>query len=64
MVIQLLAAVFRYVMVRFNERFAEEYKQKPANLPEEWEKITHEEALESLKELREKASDFMTLSSG
>ncbi|CAL8361885.1 unnamed protein product [Merluccius merluccius] len=61
---QTLCAYWRYVMVRFNERFAEEYKQKPANLPEEWEKITHEEALESLKELREKASDFMTLSSG
>lgn len=54
MVIQLLATVFRYVMARFNERFAEDYDQKPANLPEEWEKITKEEALGSLKEIREK----------
>ena len=49
-------------MVRFNERFAEEYEKKPADLPEEWKKITQEEALESLKQI--KPSDFMTLSSG
>ncbi|XP_056138795.1 interferon-induced very large GTPase 1 [Lampris incognitus] len=42
-------AYWRYVLVRFNERFAEEYEQQPAHLPEEWEKITKEEALESLK---------------
>ncbi|CAL8353783.1 unnamed protein product [Lota lota] len=52
---QTLDAYWRYVMARFNERFAEEYEQKPANLPEEWKKITQEEALESLKEIREKA---------
>ena len=62
MVIKLLVAVCRYVMVRFNERFAEEYEKKPADLPEEWKKITQEEALESLKQI--KPSDFMTLSSG
>lgn len=41
-------------MVRFNERFAKEYEQKPANLPEEWGRITQEEALGSLKEIKEK----------
>ncbi|KAJ3590857.1 hypothetical protein NHX12_008805 [Muraenolepis orangiensis] len=52
---QKLCSYWRYVMVRFNERFAEEYEQKPANLPEEWKKITQEEALGSLNEIREKA---------
>lgn len=36
-------------MARFNERFAKEYKQEPANIPEEWKKITKEEALYSVK---------------
>jgi len=49
-----LATVCRYVMARFNERFAKEYEQKPANLPEEWGRITQEEALGSLKEIKEK----------
>lgn len=37
-------------MARFNERFAKEFKQEPAQIPEEWKKITEEEALHSLKE--------------
>lgn len=41
---------YRYVLARFNERFAKEYKQDPAKIPEEWKKITENEALASLKE--------------
>lgn len=37
-------------MARFNERFAKEYEQEPAKIPEDWKKITEEEALYSLKE--------------
>lgn len=42
--------ICRYVLVRFNERFAKEYQQNPAKIPEEWKKITEKEALDSLKE--------------
>ncbi|XP_045930159.1 interferon-induced very large GTPase 1 [Micropterus dolomieu] len=42
---------WRYVLARFNERFAKEYKQEPAKIPEEWKKITKEEALYSLNEV-------------
>ena len=45
-------------MARFNERFAEEYEQTPADLPEEWKKITQEEALESLKTIKESLQTF------
>ncbi|XP_044058021.1 interferon-induced very large GTPase 1 [Siniperca chuatsi] len=41
---------WRYVLARFNERFAKEYKKEPAKIPEEWKKITEDEALYSLKE--------------
>ncbi|KAI3354275.1 hypothetical protein L3Q82_018807 [Scortum barcoo] len=47
---QIPIAYWRYVLVRFNERFAEEYKQEPAKIPQEWKKITEEEALYSVKE--------------
>ncbi|XP_070685346.1 interferon-induced very large GTPase 1 [Pempheris klunzingeri] len=47
---QIPSAYWRYVMARFNERFAKEYKQEPANIPEDWKRITEEEALSSLKE--------------
>ncbi|XP_008278668.1 interferon-induced very large GTPase 1 [Stegastes partitus] len=40
---------WRYVLVRFNERFAEQFKQEPAEIPHEWRKITQQEALDSLK---------------
>ncbi|XP_074498176.1 interferon-induced very large GTPase 1 [Sebastes fasciatus] len=46
---QMPGAYWRYVLARFNERFAKEYKQEPANIPEEWKKITKEEALYSVK---------------
>ncbi|XP_075034949.1 interferon-induced very large GTPase 1-like [Mixophyes fleayi] len=41
---------WKYIFVQFNQKFADEYKSKPAVLPEDWEKITKEQALESLKE--------------
>ncbi|XP_063791250.1 interferon-induced very large GTPase 1-like [Pseudophryne corroboree] len=41
---------WKYVFVHFNQQFAEEYKAKPTVLPEDWRKITMEQALESLKE--------------
>uniref|UniRef100_A0A3P9QHF4 GTPase, very large interferon inducible 1-like 2 n=2 Tax=Poecilia reticulata TaxID=8081 RepID=A0A3P9QHF4_POERE len=42
---------WRYVLVRFNEKFAAEYKQELAKFPEVWMKITKEEALDGLKEV-------------
>lgn len=44
-------AYWRYVFARFNERFANEHKRSPAQIPEEWKKITQKEALDSLKEV-------------
>ncbi|XP_071768239.2 interferon-induced very large GTPase 1 [Centroberyx gerrardi] len=41
---------WRYVLVRFNGSFAQKYEREAAQLPEEWEKITREEALDSLKD--------------
>ncbi|CAJ1065439.1 interferon-induced very large GTPase 1 [Xyrichtys novacula] len=43
-------AYWRYVLARFNERFAQEYEQEQQKIPEEWRLITQEEALESLRE--------------
>ncbi|CAK6968162.1 interferon-induced very large GTPase 1 [Scomber scombrus] len=43
-------AYWRYVLARFNEKFAKEYEQEPAKIPEEWKRITKEEAIDSLKE--------------
>ncbi|XP_067401850.1 up-regulator of cell proliferation-like isoform X2 [Emydura macquarii macquarii] len=40
---------WKFVFKEFNHRFASEYKDKPADLPEEWGKITKEQALESVK---------------
>lgn len=42
--------IYRYALVRFNERFANEYTQEPAKIPEAWQKITEKDALNSLKE--------------
>lgn len=42
---------WRYVLARFNEKFAEQFKQEPAEIPHEWRKITQQEALDSLKEV-------------
>ncbi|XP_070825712.1 interferon-induced very large GTPase 1 isoform X1 [Chaetodon trifascialis] len=47
---QMSSVYWRYVLARFNEKFAREYKQEPAKIPEEWKTITKEEALNSLKE--------------
>ncbi|XP_029946599.1 up-regulator of cell proliferation-like [Salarias fasciatus] len=41
---------WKYVLAQYNERFAEEYKSKPADVPEAWKKITKEQALKGLKE--------------
>lgn len=38
----------RYVFMRHSVRFAREYKQEPADIPEEWRTITEEEALNCL----------------
>ncbi|XP_040295756.1 up-regulator of cell proliferation-like [Bufo bufo] len=40
---------WKYVFAQFNKEFAEEYGAKPADLPNDWKKITVEEALNSLK---------------
>lgn len=39
------------MLVKFNENFATEYARTPAVIPEEWEMITEEEALASLREV-------------
>ncbi|XP_048855072.1 up-regulator of cell proliferation-like [Brienomyrus brachyistius] len=39
---------WKYVLQRYNDRFAEEYKAKPAEIPDAWKQITREKALESL----------------
>uniref|UniRef100_A0A8C5QCI4 VLIG-type G domain-containing protein n=1 Tax=Leptobrachium leishanense TaxID=445787 RepID=A0A8C5QCI4_9ANUR len=41
---------WKYVFVKFNDQFAEEYKAKPAKLPAGWREITKEQALRSLKD--------------
>ncbi|XP_068102674.1 up-regulator of cell proliferation-like [Hyperolius riggenbachi] len=42
---------WKYILVQFNEQFAEEYNAKPANLPEGWKTITKEKALQGLKKV-------------
>lgn len=41
--------ICRYVLVKYSERFAREYQQEPAKIPEERKRITEEEALCSLQ---------------
>ncbi|KAL8176552.1 UNVERIFIED_CONTAM: hypothetical protein K2H54_036234 [Gekko kuhli] len=41
---------WKFVFKEFNHEFAHQYRAKPADLPEDWKKITQEQALESLKE--------------
>uniref|UniRef100_A0A8C1YHM5 VLIG-type G domain-containing protein n=1 Tax=Cyprinus carpio TaxID=7962 RepID=A0A8C1YHM5_CYPCA len=43
------SAYWIYVMVQFNEQFAEEYDAKPADIPPAWKNITKIQADESLK---------------
>ncbi|XP_044870470.1 interferon-induced very large GTPase 1-like [Mauremys mutica] len=40
---------WKFVFKEFNHQFARKYKAKPADLPENWGKITKEQALESMK---------------
>ncbi|XP_069838426.1 up-regulator of cell proliferation-like [Dendropsophus ebraccatus] len=42
---------WKYIFAQFNERFAEEYEAKPADLPDDWKEITKEDALRSLKKI-------------
>ncbi|KAM9147481.1 up-regulator of cell proliferation-like isoform 1-T1 [Pangshura tecta] len=41
---------WKFVFKEFNQEFAERYDAEPADLPGDWEKITKEQALESLEE--------------
>nr|XP_043887449.1 interferon-induced very large GTPase 1 [Solea senegalensis] len=47
---QMSSAYWRYVLVRFREKFLREYGEMAANLPLEWNTVTAEEALSSLKD--------------
>ncbi|RVE64835.1 hypothetical protein OJAV_G00129870 [Oryzias javanicus] len=42
---------WRYMLARFNEQLAAQFHQEPAKIPEEWKRITQQEALESLREI-------------
>ncbi|KAG1959212.1 interferon-induced very large GTPase 1-like [Pimephales promelas] len=41
---------WKYVMARFNDKFAEEYNARPADVPLMWKSITKQQAKNSLKE--------------
>ncbi|XP_008283369.1 up-regulator of cell proliferation-like [Stegastes partitus] len=41
---------WKYVLVQYNDKFAEEYEAKPADVPQAWRSITKEQALKGLKE--------------
>ncbi|KAM4602966.1 up-regulator of cell proliferation-like [Polymixia lowei] len=41
---------WKYVLVQYNDGFAQEYKCKPADIPEGWRRITKEQALKGLKD--------------
>ncbi|XP_062994196.1 interferon-induced very large GTPase 1-like [Elgaria multicarinata webbii] len=41
---------WKFIFKEFNHDLAREYDAKPADLPEEWKKITKEQALQALKE--------------
>lgn len=41
---------WKYILVKYNDRFAEEYKAKPADVPEAWRRITKEQAMKGLKD--------------
>ncbi|XP_053184029.1 up-regulator of cell proliferation-like [Scomber japonicus] len=41
---------WKYVLVRYNDRFAQIYEAKPADVPEAWKRITKEQALKGLKD--------------
>ncbi|XP_047435859.1 up-regulator of cell proliferation-like isoform X2 [Mugil cephalus] len=41
---------WKYILVKYNDRFAKEYKAKPADVPKTWKRITEEQALKGLKD--------------
>ncbi|XP_075422630.1 interferon-induced very large GTPase 1-like [Ascaphus truei] len=41
---------WKFVFNEFNGEFAKEYNAKPAEIPQDWNRITEEQALQSLKE--------------
>ncbi|XP_063350730.1 up-regulator of cell proliferation-like [Pelmatolapia mariae] len=41
---------WKYVLVKYNEQFAEKYDTKPADVPQAWRSITKEQALKGLTE--------------
>ncbi|KAM9765758.1 up-regulator of cell proliferation-like [Menidia menidia] len=41
---------WNFILVKYNKQFAEEYKAKPADVPDAWNKITKEDALKGLKD--------------
>ncbi|GAA6222890.1 interferon-induced very large GTPase 1-like [Lates japonicus] len=41
---------WKYVLVQYNDRFAQEYTAKPADVPEAWRRITKEQALKGLND--------------
>ncbi|XP_044213950.1 up-regulator of cell proliferation-like [Thunnus albacares] len=41
---------WKFVLVKYNEKFAELYSAKPADVPEAWRRITKEQALKGLKD--------------
>ncbi|XP_026183976.1 up-regulator of cell proliferation-like [Mastacembelus armatus] len=43
------SSYWKYVMTKFNNRFAKEYNAKPAEIPKEWKNIQCKQAEESLK---------------
>ncbi|XP_076120669.1 up-regulator of cell proliferation-like [Alosa pseudoharengus] len=40
---------WKYVLMKYNEEFAEAYDAKPADIPSDWKTLTLEDALESFK---------------
>ncbi|KAL8176537.1 UNVERIFIED_CONTAM: hypothetical protein K2H54_036067 [Gekko kuhli] len=41
---------WKFVFKKFNQQFAKEYHALPADLPEDWERLTKQQALESIQE--------------
>ncbi|XP_053283759.1 up-regulator of cell proliferation-like isoform X2 [Pleuronectes platessa] len=41
---------WKYVLVKYNDKFAEEYKAEPADVPEAWRRLTKEQALKGLRD--------------
>lgn len=41
---------WKYILAQYNDRFAQEFKAKPADVPDAWRSITKEQALKGLKD--------------